>query len=199
MTRRTPIDVEQAVAAAYVACGGRGVATLLERFGISTPTLYAILRRQKVARRKPKKHFITNLKPTLRLADCSVCGPNARVYKGGRDGAFHCATANDQAVRCQRRHLKFKRLALMHYSAGTMQCARCPYSDPRALSIDHVNNDGCRHRAAVNRAGSSLYQWLHSEGFPDGFQVLCMNCQFEKKWLVHHGAIKLIDYLAYFT
>jgi hypothetical protein len=74
---------------------------------------------------------------------------------------------------------KLKLKIVGHYSNGTMACNRCKFADIRALSIDHINGDGAKHRREV--PGLQLYGWLETNNFPDGFQVLCMNCQFIKR------------------
>ena len=43
------------------------------------------------------------------------------------------------------------------------------------LSIDHINGSGLKHR---QRVGYNLYGVLKREGFPFGYRVLCMNCNF---------------------
>jgi hypothetical protein len=53
------------------------------------------------------------------------------------------------------------------------------------LSIDHVNGDGTEHRLQLfgrnDKAGAPFYRWLAKNGFPDGFQTLCMPCNTSKK------------------
>lgn len=65
---------------------------------------------------------------------------------------------------------------------GGWQCACCKESEPRFLTIDHVNNDGAQHRRQMGekRGGRKFYEWLVTNGFPSGFQVLCMNCNWGK-------------------
>ena len=64
---------------------------------------------------------------------------------------------------------------------GGFKCACCGETEPMFLTIDHVNNDGAEHRRQIGaKPGSGFYQWLKSEGYPPGFQVLCMNCNFGK-------------------
>ncbi len=70
---------------------------------------------------------------------------------------------------------------LRHYSStktGLPVCARCGNDDLRALSIDHINGGGGRHIAEIH---GNLYSWLKRQDYPDGFQVLCMNCQWIKR------------------
>lgn len=65
---------------------------------------------------------------------------------------------------------------------GGYKCSCCGETEPMFLSIDHVNNDGAemRKNGVHSRGGSPFYQWLRKNGFPDGFQVLCMNCNVGK-------------------
>jgi len=68
-----------------------------------------------------------------------------------------------------------------HYCGGDVKCNKCPYTDIRALSIDHINGDGSEHRKLINKRGIGFYNWLIKNNYPEGFQVLCMNCQFIKR------------------
>jgi hypothetical protein len=68
---------------------------------------------------------------------------------------------------------------------GGYVCACCGETERSFLTIDHVWNDGADWRRGT--LGSRLatgwhtYQWLFKNGFPGGFQVLCMNCNFGKR------------------
>jgi hypothetical protein len=57
-------------------------------------------------------------------------------------------------------------------------CSRCGLSDLDVLNIDHVNDDGRKHRAL---AGSRLYRWIKRNHFPSDLQVLCANCNLKKR------------------
>jgi hypothetical protein len=65
---------------------------------------------------------------------------------------------------------------------GGYKCNCCDEAEKMFLSIDHVNNDGAAMRKAnlYRGSGTGFYQWLIKNKFPDGFQVLCMNCQVGK-------------------
>lgn len=65
---------------------------------------------------------------------------------------------------------------------GGYKCACCGETEPLFLSIDHVNNDGAKMRREklYSGSGTGFYLWLFKNGFPKGFQVLCMNCQIGK-------------------
>lgn len=78
-----------------------------------------------------------------------------------------------------------KRQAMQAYGN---KCACCGESDLRFLSIDHVNNDGAAHRRELlgpdrkkRGAGSAIYNWLRKNDYPEGFQVLCFNCNMGKQ------------------
>lgn len=54
------------------------------------------------------------------------------------------------------------------------KCVCCGESEISFLTIDHINGGGEIHR----RSGMSKesFAWLERNGFPDGFQILCWNC-----------------------
>jgi hypothetical protein len=76
-------------------------------------------------------------------------------------------------------------------------CVRCGFADKRALTLDHINNDGSSERALLGERG--VYRKAKATHQPDVYQILCMNCQFIKQaevinslrhqeWLQQHGA-----------
>ena len=65
-------------------------------------------------------------------------------------------------------------------------CCNCCGEDKEVfLAIDHVANDGAEHRKkeTAGHGGCNLYLWLRRNGYPEGFQVLCHNCN----WAKAHG------------
>jgi hypothetical protein len=76
---------------------------------------------------------------------------------------------------------KLKQIVYRHYCGEKPACVKCGYADERALSIDHVNNDGAYRRKNNAEAGCSVYRVIIRLGFPDTYQILCMNCQFIKQ------------------
>lgn len=64
-------------------------------------------------------------------------------------------------------------------------CVHCGFSDPRALQLDHIDDNGATERESLgNRmfSGYRFYQYLIKMGLPDGYQVLCANCNAIKEW-----------------
>jgi len=73
---------------------------------------------------------------------------------------------------------KLKIRVLTHYGNGKLACVMCGESRLACLSLDHVENDGARHRKGLKQ---EIYSWIEHNNYPDGFQTLCMNCQWVKK------------------
>ena len=76
---------------------------------------------------------------------------------------------------------RIKETVLTHYGNGYCACVLCGFGDLRALSIDHMDGRGAEHRRRVANGGGAFYNWLIKNEFPEGYQTLCMNCQWIKK------------------
>lgn len=73
---------------------------------------------------------------------------------------------------------------LTYYGQGKLSCIKCGFSDILALTLDHINGDGNKHRRRdkkIAMGGVPLYYQLRKQGYPKGYQTLCMNCQFIKE------------------
>lgn len=89
------------------------------------------------------------------------------------------AKNRERALGAQRlANRKLKDAAYAAYGGYRCSCPGCKETIEAFLSLDHVNNDGAEHRKAVDRR--KIYKWLAQNNYPDGFQVLCMNCNFGK-------------------
>ena len=68
------------------------------------------------------------------------------------------------------------------FSAYGWNCNCCGESQRLFLSLDHVNNDGYLDRSRGKKKSSTrTYREVIKAGFPNTFQVLCMNCNFGKR------------------
>lgn len=74
--------------------------------------------------------------------------------------------------------VKWKREAFEAY--GGSVCVGCWETDIVTLSLDHEKQDGHLHRKEQG-TGARLYRWVKAHGYPPGFRVLCMNCQFRAR------------------
>lgn len=94
-----------------------------------------------------------------------------KIYKDWR----RVDTINKRVIRQE-----LKREVLTHYGGGQCVCVRCGVNDIRCLSIDHINSKGAEERKSIG-GGSRFYAWLKKMNYPEGYQTLCMNCQFLKR------------------
>ena len=76
---------------------------------------------------------------------------------------------------------KVKYQILEFYGGNPAKCKCCGETAYAFLTIDHINNDGAKHRKEIKRGGGvAFYYWLKLNNFPSGFQVLCFNCNHAK-------------------
>ncbi len=81
---------------------------------------------------------------------------------------------------------KLRLQCLQHYCGSEVpfcQCPGCRETTIQFLTIDHINGGGTQHFKEVG-GGTNFYNWLKRNNYPDGFQVLCMNCNHAKG---HYG------------
>jgi len=97
-----------------------------------------------------------------------------------------------ECARGKRSRDKLKLETFIHYSGtNPPQCANLfgehkePYTTIAALTIDHIDDNGAEERERIfhnkHRAGIDFYRWLRKNGYPEGYQVLCFNCQWIKR------------------
>lgn len=82
---------------------------------------------------------------------------------------------------------KYRVQVLIHYGGDPPKCACCGESEFRFLTLDHINGGGSKQRREIfdgtkrkDRGGVPFYRWVKKNGFPEGFQVLCSNCNMAK-------------------
>lgn len=77
----------------------------------------------------------------------------------------------------QRAHHKLRAEVFERYGD---RCACCGLEDWRFLTIDHIDGNGNTHRRETFNgklvAGIQFYRWLRKNNYPEGFQLLCYNC-----------------------
>lgn len=80
---------------------------------------------------------------------------------------------------------KLKLEVFIHYSYNPPRCVICGFNDIRALALDHINNDGAKQRRSLKTgkkiSGRGIYALLKKQGYPEGFQILCANCNMIKE------------------
>ena len=101
--------------------------------------------------------------------------------------------ANPELVREHDRR-KRERLRAAVFGHYGRKCACCGTMND--LSIDHIAGNGKEHRLELfgdeRKSGDRMLRWMIKQGFPDGFQTLCMPCNTSK----HDGPACRIDHAA---
>ena len=110
-------------------------------------------------------------------------------YKATYDAAWHQANPDKQAGYMKKYNLKLKRQVMDAYGGC---CACCGETELVFLTIDHIEDNGAEHRRELGAkrtdggrwgsAGAPTYRWLRDNEFPEGFQVLCANCNCGRYW-----------------
>lgn len=120
--------------------------------------------------------------------ECSKCHqvkPRESFYPQTRSPSklsSRCKECHNEECKDLLRRERLK--ALQHYAqANTPYCRCCGEMTYEFLSLDHIHGNGGQHRKQC-RAGSAFYRWLRMDGYPEGYQVLCYNCNTAKG---HHG------------
>lgn len=73
--------------------------------------------------------------------------------------------------------VKLRTEILTHYGNGVLQCVCCGESMYTFLTIDHINGrTDYEKNNEYKFRGLHLCQYLKRQGFPEGYQTLCWNC-----------------------
>ena len=72
---------------------------------------------------------------------------------------------------------------LYWYSDGLMNCNNCGQDHREFLCIDHIDDSGADHRREIGEGGDRVYMYIIRNKFPEGYQVLCNNCNFLKQYI----------------
>ena len=86
-----------------------------------------------------------------------------------------------------------KRLIVDYYGG---KCTCCGESELAFLALDHIEGGGNIHRKELQRYGSSFYDWIINNNFPEGFQILCHNCnhgKYSNRGICPHKDPKTLD------
>lgn len=114
------------------------------------------------------------------MQKCYKCGLLSEISAKPLSGRniYICKPCN--SVRMKIYYDGARRKILKHY--GNI-CNCCGESEEKFLTIDHINNDVGfdRYTNGKRIGGRNLYVKIVSSGFPETYQLLCMNCNFGKR------------------
>jgi len=101
-----------------------------------------------------------------------------RLRKTKRETMRRLRSERPEHYRDQSRQAK-QRLKDKVFAAYGASCLTCGFTDRRALTLDHVLNNGAEERKAIGERG--VYRRALLVEHRNEYQVLCMNCQFIKR------------------
>lgn len=88
------------------------------------------------------------------------------------------STSPQGVLRRAQRYQELRNKVIKEYGG---KCSCCGITEPKFLTIDHINNDGAKERKSLGLKGKKMYSFLVREGFPKGkYQLLCYNCNCTK-------------------
>jgi len=125
-----------------------------------------------------KQYYLLNRERIL-----AKCREN-REIKREQDRHRYVKNRGKMLASVSKRRYQLKLEVLTHYGNGGYACVKCGFDDIRALSIDHIEGGGGQHRLALGlgKYHGTIYRWLKKNNYPEGYQTLCMNCQYIKKY-----------------
>src|SRR5439155_1313673 len=82
-------------------------------------------------------------------------------------------------IKSKERNRLLKIETIQHYGGV---CACCGESRMEFMSLDHKEGGGRQHRLKLKKTGIVFYAWLKRQGYPDGYRVLCMNCNWASSY-----------------
>jgi hypothetical protein len=127
--------------------------------------------RKRLREKNPEKYRAAARAGSARYRDRE--GNRERIR--AEDRQRYAANREEHKARKSRYAANLRAVVFAHYGQA---CACCGTTD--RLSMDHINGDGKQHRREQRLGGMRIYTWLIREGFPPGFQVLCMSCNLSK-------------------
>jgi hypothetical protein len=113
---------------------------------------------------------------------CSQCGGDLGDKNGKRckiciDKRNEWYQGSPTQAKDKIRRDKNREITLRHYGG---KCVCCGEDELYFLAIDHIDGDGNTHRKKIKKWGSGFFGWLVKNNFPEGFQILCHNCNMGK-------------------
>ena len=115
---------------------------------------------------------------------CSLCGDtkpfNSEFFGSRKQNKFgldtYCRICTNKKANKEnwKYRQKLRNEIISAYSKNRNCCACCGELRDEFLTLDHVNGDGKNHRK--KHPGQGVYYDLRRRGFPDGYQILCFNC-----------------------
>lgn len=112
----------------------------------------------------------------------------ARSRKYYRDNILKIKADTSKYYQTWKEYNKYR--TIFHYSDGKMCCNTCGENIIELLTLDHINGSGNKHRKSLGNP--NLYTWLRKNNYPDGYQILCYNCNLVKNKVTPERYVEII-------
>ncbi len=129
--------------------------------------------------------------------ECKRC---KKIFLPPKSGNVYCEKCNPlfrneylEAWRCKKgkqyanKYYAFSRKELLKKLGA--KCARCGFTDWRALQIDHIKGDGNKERMSTSR--SKIFRMILDD-HGERYQILCANCNWIKRYENNENGKKVI-------
>ena len=130
--------------------------------------------RQKIWREKNKEHFNEWQRKNYKKNPKKHNKQNLETYYKNHEK--YCL---NRRIAIKKKREEQKKIVFNHYSKGKNCCEICGIIDTDVLTIDHINGNGSKHRKEIR--GDHMENWLIKNNYPEGYRILCMNCQFKER------------------
>ncbi len=128
--------------------------------------------------------------------NCSICLAKAKGRFQDRKNAGVCTRCGvfppipgcmscmfcKQKETLKNRDWRDRLITQAFHAYGGCACACCGLDDFAFLTLDHIEGGGNQHRKEMRETTKTtdIYTWVKKRGYPPGFQVLCMNCNWAR-------------------
>ena len=118
-----------------------------------------------------------SLRPSSKCKQCSIAYSKAYARAHPEKIAARLPALRRQKRNYQNRTNKLRKLTVLtHYARGKPECECCHESHIEFLCLDHINGGGGKQRKELAKSQRNIYWWVTVNSYPDGFRVLCHNC-----------------------
>ena len=127
---------------------------------------------------KKSRGSIRNINTDFQNKICRKCGQKLILnenWKLSRAKKYIFICNKCENKRASEYHWQSIQQVMAFYSKQEMRCALCGYSNIDCLTIDHIECNGAARRKISYNIDNA--EKLVKRNFPDGFRILCRNCQ----------------------
>ena len=120
------------------------------------------------------------IKKEGKLAPCLICSKPFHKKGNKKTCSEECRKKHSRKVnneRLKKTAREYYMKCLLHYTRGQLKCACCGNTNLEFLTLDHIKP--CLK--GKRRGRGKLHRMLVKTNFPDGFQVLCLACNWLKR------------------